>query len=226
MSEARLLVVDDDPKIQRLLQSQLTLRGFTVQSVSTGREALMAIGDEPPQLVLLDLSLPEMDGISVCKQLRGWSEVPVILLTANDAVDSKIAALESGADDYLTKPFHMGELMARIRSVLRRANSGLADSSTFSLGDIMIDLAQREVRRGDELIHLTRMEFDLLAELVRHADKVLTYGHLLNAVWGAGTEDIHSVHVHVSNLRRKLERGPAGPRHILAVSGIGYRLRT
>ena len=226
MSEPNLLVVDDDPKIRRLLQSQLTLRGYSVESVGSGPEALDSVGMHPPHLVLLDLSLPDMDGISVCRNLREWSEVPVILLTANDAVDSKIAALEAGADDYLTKPFHMGELIARIRTVLRRTPAGVISVPVFTLGDLEIDVGQRLVRRGDEVIHLTRIEFDLLSELVRHADRVLTYDHLLQAVWGPTADDIHAVHVHISNLRRKLVQGPGGPRYILAVAGVGYRLRT
>jgi two-component system KDP operon response regulator KdpE len=226
MSEARLLVVDDDPKIRRLLQSQLTLRGYIVESVGSGPEALDAIGLYPPHLVLLDLSLPGMNGIAVCKNLREWSEVPVILLTANDAVDSKIAALDAGADDYLTKPFHMGELIARIRTVLRRTPADTITIPVFKFGDIEIDMAQRQVRREEQPIHLTRIEFDLLSELARYADRVLTYDHLLQAVWGPTAEDIHGVHVHISNLRRKLEKGPGGPRHILAVAGVGYRLRT
>ena len=228
MSEARLLVVDDDPKIRRLLQSQLKLRGYAVEAVGTGPEALDSIALSAPNLMLLDLSLPEMDGIAVCRNLREWSQLPVILLTANDEVDSKIAALDAGADDYLTKPFHMGELIARIRTILRRAPAagGVSATTVFTVGDVEIDTAQRTARRGENLIHLTRIEFDLLCELVRHVDRVLTYDHLLQAVWGPTAEDIHGVHVHISNLRRKLETGPGSPRHILAIAGVGYRLRS
>lgn len=225
MSESRLLIVDDDPKIRRLLKSQLALRGYSVEAVGSGPEALDSVEVQIPHLILLDLSLPDMDGIAVCKNLREWSEVPVILLTANDAVDSKIAALDAGADDYLTKPFHMEELMARIRTVLRR---GLVSTGTqlFTIGDVEVDVAKRQAQRGGAPIHLTRIEFDLLSELVRHSDRVLTYDYLLQAVWGPAGEDIHAVQVHISNLRRKLEEGPGSPRHILAVAGVGYKLRT
>jgi len=225
--EGRLLVVDDDPKIRRLLQSQLTQRGYTVEAVGTGSEAIWSIEAQPPDLVLLDLSLPGMDGIGVCKSIREWSKVAVILLTANGSVDSKIAALDSGADDYLTKPFHLGELLARIRTVMRRAQIASPEQAITVLkaGEIEVNTALRQVRRDDVEIHLTRIEFDLLAELARHVERVLTYDHLLQTVWGPAADDIHSVHVHISNLRRKLEQGPGSPRRIIAVAGVGYRLR-
>src|SRR5262249_7080220 len=158
--------------------------------------------------VLLDIALPGLDGIEVCRQLREWSEVPVILLTAADAPQTKMTALDLGADDYLTKPFHMGELLARVRAVLRRAAATSAPPTVVNAGSLTIDLARREVRRGDEEVRLTKTEFDLLRELVTHADRVLTYSHLLEAVWGPNYDDIHLVHVHVGNLRRKLEGGP------------------
>lgn len=228
MTEARLLVVDDDPKIRRLLQSQLTSHGYAVEAVGSGPEAVSSVEVNEPQLVVLDLELPGMDGIEVCKCLREWSTVPVVLLTANDGVEVKISALDAGADDYLTKPFHIGELLARIRTVLRRSQPSADNAvpAVFKLGELTIHMAQREVCRNEEPVHLTRTEFDLLSELIRHADRVLTYDHLLQAVWGPAAQDIHSVHVHVSNLRRKLEKGPAAPRHVLAVPGVGYRLRT
>jgi two-component system KDP operon response regulator KdpE len=152
--------------------------------------------------------------------------VPIILLTAADMPQTKIAALDLGADDYLTKPFHMGELLARLRAVLRRVEArGASPSSLFTVGDLTIDLARREVRLGGEEVRLTKTEFDLLRELITHADKVLTYSHLLTTVWDPAYDDVHLVHVHVGNLRRKIERGPTGPRHILAVPGVGYRFR-
>jgi two-component system KDP operon response regulator KdpE len=221
----RILVVDDDPQIQRMLRSQLAARGYAVTVVGSGPEALLAVADEEPHLVLLDITMPGTDGLEVCRQLREWSTVPIILLTAADTPQTKITALDLGADDYLTKPFHMGELLARVRAVLRRASSAKESPAVITAGDLTIDLARREVRRDEELLHLTKTEFDLLRELVTHADKVLTYSHLLNTVWGGDYDDVHLVHVHVGNLRRKLERGPTSPRHILAVPGVGYRFR-
>jgi two-component system KDP operon response regulator KdpE len=227
MPRTRLLVVDDDPQIQRMLRSQLAAREYEVQVVADGPGALLAAAEFEPHLVLLDITMPGMDGLEVCRRLREWSPVPVILITAADAPQTKMTALDLGADDYLTKPFHMGELLARVRAVLRRtAASAAPPAVVVSVGKLTIDLARREVRRGEELVKLTKTEFDLLRELVTHADKVLTYRHLLNAVWGPDYDDIHYVHVHVGNLRRKLEGGPTGPRLILSVPGVGYRFRS
>jgi len=225
MSENHLLLVDDDPKIQRLLRSHLLIQGYTVEVSGNGADALRAIGETPPNLVLLDLCLPEIDGITVCRLLRSRSNVPVILLTANDSIDVKISALDAGADDYLTKPFHMGELTARIRTILRRVSRAYPETNIFILGNLEIDIPQRMVRRGGETIHLTRTEFDLLSEMLRHAGQLLTYEHLLHAIWGQNQLDVHSVHVHVSNLRRKIEKGMAGPKQIVPVTGVGYRLQ-
>ncbi len=226
MAKTRLLVVDDDPQIQRMLRSQLAARDYEVKVVGSGDEALLAAGEFEPHLVLLDITMPGMDGLEVCRQLREWSSVPVILITAADAPQTKMAALDLGADDFLTKPFHMGELLARVRAVLRRASANAATPSVVHAGALTIDLARREVRRDEAPVRLTKTEFELLRELVSHADRVLTYSHLLNAVWGPEYDDIHYVHVHVGNLRRKLEGGPTGPRLILSVPGVGYRFRS
>lgn len=225
MSDERILVVDDDPQIQRMLSTQLAVRGYDVHVVSNGPDALIAASNETFDLIVLDIMMPEMDGLEVCRQLREWSAVPVILLTAADTPQSKITGLDLGADDYLTKPFNMGELLARMRAVLRRAAGDEKPTATVVAGDLTIDLAGREVQRGGEPVHLTKTEFDLLRELVTHADKVLTYDHLLRAVWDFAYEDSHLVQVHVGNLRRKIESGPLGSRYILAVSGVGYRFR-
>ncbi|HXG24754.1 MAG TPA: response regulator transcription factor [Chthonomonadales bacterium] len=225
MTNSPILVVEDDPHMQRLLQTQLSMRGFSVNVVATGPEALDAVAEEEPLLVLLDIRLPDMDGIEVCRRLREWSSVPIILLTAADQPKTKITALELGADDYLTKPFHMGELVARIHAVLRRTISRESPITLIEANGLTIDLAKREVHGPEGPVHLTRLEFDLLQTLVTHADKVLTYQYLLETVWGSGYTDNRTVHVHVCNLRRKIERGPFGPRYIIAVPGVGYRFR-
>jgi two-component system KDP operon response regulator KdpE len=226
MSNTDILVVEDDSKMQRLLASQLTMRGYCVRIASTGQEALMTAGDKLPDIVLLDISLPEIDGLEVCRRLREWSDVPIILVTASDTPHTKVAALEMGGDDYLTKPFHMGELIARIRAVLRRTAAGKpATPGPILWDDISLDMAKREVRRNGLPLHLTKIEYELLRELVTNADRALTYDYLLNSVWGQGYDDVRPVHVHICNLRRKLEPGPAGPRRILAIPGIGYRFR-
>jgi two-component system KDP operon response regulator KdpE len=224
VSNTDILVVEDDAKMQRLLASQLSMRGFTVRIAATGQEALRAAGDHMPDIMLLDISLPELDGLEVCKRLRNLSDVPIILVTASDTPETKVAALEMGGDDYLTKPFHMGELIARIRAVLRRTAAREPSPPGLVLwDDISLDMAKREVRRGGVPLHLTKIEYELLRELVTHADRALTYDFLLSNVWGPGYDDVRPVHVHICNLRRKLEPGPAGPRRILAIPGIGYR---
>ena len=227
MSDGRLLVVEDDPGMQRLLRAQLTARGFDVHTVDNGPDAITAVADLQPNLVLLDIGLPGMDGLEVCRQLREWSASPIILVSAQDAPQTKTRALELGADDYLTKPFYVAELVARIRAVLRRAGGVTVRPETeVHLGDLIIDLVQRRVTREGTEIHLTKTEFDLLREFVTNPDRVLTYERLLSAVWGHGYEEPRLVHVHVCNLRRKIEQGPAGPRYIMATSGVGYMLRT
>jgi two-component system KDP operon response regulator KdpE len=221
--------------MQRLLQSQLTLNGWEVEVVGTAREAMGVVTAEEPgqiSLILLDIGLPDGDGLDICRKVRQWSNVPIILVTAADTPQLKVAALEMGADDYLTKPFHTGELMARIRAVLRRARAAadtepsLAVPSVIMVDDLTVDLSQRTVLRGDTTVSLTKLEFDLLREFVTHLDRVLTYSHLLQAVWGTGYEDIRVVHVHVSHLRRKLEPDVTGPRHLLTLPGVGYRFRS
>jgi DNA-binding response OmpR family regulator len=225
MNQNRVLVVEDDPAMQWLLQSQLAARGFEVQVVDNGLEALTAVADNEPSLVLLDISLPGLDGLEVCRRLRKWSSVPVIFVTASDTLPAKVTALEFG-DDYLTKPFPMDELLARIRAVLDRARAGsLPPPELIEVDDLVIDLKQREVRRGGEPIALSGPEFALLRELVTYADKVLTFEYLLDAVRGQGDADLHLVHLHVLRLRRKLDPGPLGPRYILTIPGVGYRFR-
>lgn len=224
MSEYRLLIAEDDITMQRLLRSQLLARGFEVETVGNGRDAITMAADYQPHLLLLDIGLPGLDGLEVCRQIREWSPIPIILVSALDAPQTKTMALELGADDYITKPFNVGELVARVRAVLRRSSPAEApQQAVVRVGELTVDLSKREVRCGDEPRHLTKTEFDLLREFIRNADRVLTYEHLLNAVWGGGYDDPRLVHVHVCNLRRKLETRVDGPRHIVALPGIGYR---
>jgi DNA-binding response OmpR family regulator len=226
MTEGRLLVVEDDEQIQRLLDSQLSARGYQVAVVDNGEGALESAVQNPPDVVLLDITLPGLNGLEVCRRLREHSQVPIVLVSAADTPQTKVTALELGADDYLTKPFDISELVARIRAVRRRSTATApAATGVVDLGALKIDLQRREVSRRGEPVHLTKIEFDLLRELVTNPDKVLTYQHLLSEVWGEGYDDIRPVHVHICNLRRKIEGGPTGPRYILAVPGIGYRLR-
>jgi two-component system, OmpR family, response regulator MtrA len=226
MSNPRILVVEDDPSMQRLLSTQLLARGYDVVVAYDGKQALRAFGDGSIHLVLLDITLPDINGLEVCRRIRALSAVPIILVTAADLPETKVTALDLGADDYLTKPFHTEEMVARIRAVLRRtASSAVNDLECFEIGDLTIDLGQHKVSRGTEDTHLTKIEFALLRELVTHANQVLTYERLLETIWGPGYSDIRAVHVHISNLRHKIEQGPTGPRYILAMPGVGYRLR-
>ena len=226
-SEGRVLLVEDDPNIQRLLKTQLTARGWSVTVTNSARVAITEIADSEPGLVLLDIGLPDGDGLELCRSLREWSSVPILLVTAADTPQVKIQALELGADDYLTKPFHTGELVARMRAVLRRARQGSATTmpTIVEIGPYKINFVTRETWRGGDLVHLTKIEFDLLKELVTHLDRVLTYSHLLNVVWGTWYDDVRAVHVHVSHLRRKLEPDVTGKRYLITVPGVGYRFR-
>lgn len=226
MSAGQVLIVEDDPKMQRLLASQLAARGYGVHVAGDGLEAFQVLARSRVHLVILDITLPGMDGLEVCRRIRASSSLPIILVTAADKPEIKVDALDLGADDYLTKPFHVGELIARIRAVMRRAGAAEeAPPARVTVGELVVDFEQREVRRGNEILHLTRIEFELLRELVIGSERVLSYEHLLRAVWGEGYEDIRPVHVHICNLRRKIERGPMGVRYILALPGIGYRFR-
>jgi two-component system, OmpR family, KDP operon response regulator KdpE len=225
--QGKVLLVEDDPTILRLLDTQLSARGWLVSVATGAREALAAVTTNTPDIVLLDIGLSEGDGLSVCRSLREWSSVPILIVTAADSPRIKVAALEMGADDYLTKPFHTGELVARMRAVLRRTQlNPVKTPSEVKVGALAVNFAQREARIEDKPIRLTKIEFDLLRELMLHIDRVLTYAHLLQAVWGSGYDDIRVVHVHVSHLRRKLEPDITGPRYILTVPGVGYRFRS
>ena len=222
---ARILVVDDEPQIGRLLKTSLGARGYQVAVASDGLAALDMAANWRPDLILLDLGLPLIDGLEVCRQVRAWSQVPIIVLTVRDAEEDKVAALDLGADDYLTKPFGTDELLARIRVALRHAaRLSATEEPVRHFGDLMIDLARRLVIVRGQEVHLTPREYELLRVLATEAGKVLTHSMLLRAVWGGGYEqDVPTLRVFVTQLRRKIEADPAHPAHILTEPGIGYR---
>jgi len=224
---ARVLVVDDEPQIGRLLKTSLGARGYEVAVASDGQAALDLAASWRPDLILLDLGLPIIDGLEVCRQVRAWSQVPIIVLTVRDAEQDKVAALDLGADDYLTKPFGTDELLARIRVALRHAAQlSVTDEPVRQFGDLVIDLARRLVIVRGQEVHLTPREYELLRVLTIEAGKVLTHRMLLRAVWGnAYEQDVPTLRVFVTQLRRKIEADPAHPTHILTEPGIGYRFQ-
>jgi two-component system KDP operon response regulator KdpE len=219
------LIVDDERAIRRLLSVTLTANNFHVYEAEQGQTAVEAVVLHRPDLVILDLGLPDMDGVDVVHALREWSQTPILILSVRDQESQKIAALDAGADDYLTKPFGVGELLARLRVALRRT-SGDALAPVVTSGDLEVDLTRRLVRVGGAEVQLTPTEYDLLRHLIQHAGRVLTHRQLLEAVWGTGyTEEMHLLRVNISNLRRKLEPEPTRPRYIITEPGVGYRLR-
>jgi two-component system, OmpR family, KDP operon response regulator KdpE len=223
----RVLIVDDEQAIRRLLRASLTARGYAVWEASTGEQALQAVPAARPGVIILDLGLPDFDGTEVTRILREWTQTPIIILSVRGQESDKIAALDAGADDYLTKPFGSGELLARIRAALRRANR-VEERSIFTVDGLTVDLARRVVRVGPDRVQLTPTEYDLLRVLILHAGKVLTHRQLVREVWGgmAYEDSLHLVRVNISNLRHKLEADPARPRYILTEPGVGYRLET
>lgn len=221
----RVLVVDDEPAIRRFLRMSLQAHGYAVTEAATGEEALQGVLAYRPDVVILDLGLPDHEGTEVTRRLRSWTPVPIIILSVRERETDKVAALDAGADDYLTKPFGMAEMLARIRAALRRI-SPVDASSVFASGDLTVDLGRRVVQVAGSDVQLTPTEYDLLKALVTHAGRVLTHRQLLKLVWGTAYEDdMHLLRVHMSNLRRKLEENPMHPRHIITEPGVGYRLR-
>jgi two-component system KDP operon response regulator KdpE len=219
----RVLVVDDEPQFLRALQTNLRGAGYEVTTATTAEEALSAAALQPPEAVILDLLLPDGRGTDVCAALRRWTDVPIILVSAVGEEAEKIAALDAGADDYVTKPFAVGELLARLRAVLRRV--GAPSEPVLELGDLVVDLEKREVTVGGKAVHLTPHEFDLLRVLALNDGKLLTHKMLLREVWGPAYQlESSYLHVYVSQLRRKLEQDPSLPRYILTEPGVGYRL--
>jgi two-component system KDP operon response regulator KdpE len=219
-----ILVVDDEPQIRRALRTALTGHGYQVELAEDGDDALAKLAAHVPDLVVLDLVMPKTDGLEVVQQLRTWSQVPVIVLSARGEERDKVTALDFGADDYLTKPFGINELLARIRAALRRSTQ--PDSAQITVGDVTIDLARRVVTKDGREVHLTPTEYDLLRVLATDRGKVLTHRQLLARVWGDyATENAQQLRVYINYLRRKLEDDPAHPSLIMTDPGVGYRLR-
>jgi len=226
MSEtgARVLVVDDEPAIRRFLRASLSVHDYVIFEADSGRAALSAVTAYRPDLIILDLGLPDLDGVDVTRILREWTAIPIIIISVRGQEADKIAALDAGADDYLTKPFGVGELLARMRVALRRA--GGQTGPVFTCDQLVVDLARREVCVAGQAVQLTPTEYDLLRVLVTHAGQVLTHRQLLRQVWGQGYEqETHMLRVNVSNLRRKIEPDPTRPHYIRTEPGVGYRLR-
>lgn len=228
MSEpkVRILIVDDERPIRRFLHAALSAHGYDIFEATTGQEALNAVIQHRPDVLILDLGLPDMDGVTVTRRLREWANLPIIILSVRDQEMDKITALDAGADDYLTKPFSTGELMARLRVALRHMAPSTPEA-VFSANGLVVDSARRLVTVNGQEISLTPTEYDLLRLLVNHADRVLTHQQILRQVWGVGYDtESQLVRVNISNLRHKIEPEPARPRYIFTEPGVGYRLKT
>lgn len=227
MTEARakILIVEDDADIRRFVRLTLESEGYEAFEAENAKRALIEAGTRRPDAIVLDLGLPDGDGVDLIRDIRGWSNLPIVVLSARSRESDKIDALDAGSDDYLVKPFGSGELLARIRTQFRRyAQHTVLGESTVSFGDIKVDLIRRTVERAGELIHLTPIEYKLLTHLIRQPDRVITHLQLLRAVWGPGhEEDMHYVRVHMANLRKKIEANPSTPVHVTTESGVGYR---
>jgi two-component system KDP operon response regulator KdpE len=220
------ILVEDERQIRRFVRTALEAEGWSVHETETLRQGLIDAGTRKPDLIILDLGMPDGDGMEFLRDLRGWSNVPVIVLSARVGEQDKIEALDTGADDYLTKPFGVGELLARVRAAARRRrDSGAGLGAVFEFGDVKVDLSLRTVHKGATPIHLTPIEYRLLGLLIANSGKVLTHRQILREVWGPShTEDGHYVRVYMGHLRQKLEDDPAQPKHILTETAVGYRL--
>ena len=226
MSAPVALLVEDEPQIRRFVRTALEAEGWSVHESGTVRQGIVDAGTRKPDMVIVDLGLPDGDGVDLIVQLRGWSSVPVIVLSARSAENEKIRALDAGADDYLTKPFGVGELLARVRATVRRRRQPPGDLSPLvRFGNVEVNLDTRDVKRAGKEVHLTPVEFRLLALLVANSGKVLTHRQILREVWGpSGIENHHYARVYMGHLRQKLEDDPAQPRHLLTETAVGYRL--
>ena len=221
----KILVVDDERPIRRFLNASLGNR-YTILEAENGEGAIQSAAINHPDLIVLDLGLPDMDGTEVTRRIREWTDVPVIVISVRDGEQDKVAALDAGADDYLTKPFGVSELLARIRVALRRSNKTETESAVYENAGLKVDLMKREVRVNENPVTLTPTEYNILKTLVNHAGKVLTHQQLIKEVWGGNYEaDSHLLRVNVSNLRHKIENDPLKPHHIMTEPGIGYRLK-
>jgi len=224
MSGLRVLIVDDEREMRRLLQTTLQGMAYDVEAAATGKQALDLAATWRPDVIVLDLGLPDIDGLDVVRRIREWSRLPIIVVSARDAEGSKVQALDLGADDYLTKPFGMNELLARLRVAMRHSQGGPDNEPVVRFGTITVDFGHRRVLRGDAEVHLTPTEYDLLRVLLRNRDRVLTQRHLLREVWGPAYQDeAQTLRVFIGQLRRKIEDDPAQPRYIRTEIGVGYR---
>jgi two-component system, OmpR family, KDP operon response regulator KdpE len=225
-NQNKILVIDDEQSIRRFLRVALTAHEYDVVEAVNGHEGLSSAVNTKPDIIILDLGLPDMDGVEVTRLLREWTHIPIVILSVRGSESDKIAALDAGADDYLTKPFGVGELLARLRAALRHS-SQLQSENIVSIGKLKVDLARRIVTLSDREVQLTPTEYDLLKVLIAHSGRVLTHRQLLREVWGKMYEDeFHILHVNISNLRRKIETDTARPQYIVTEPGVGYRLKT
>jgi len=227
VNPVRVLMIEDEPEIRRFVRMALESEGLEVFEAATLQRGLIDSATRRPELVVLDLGLPDGDGLDFIREFRGWSQAPIVVLSARDGEERKVQALDAGADDYLVKPFGVSELLARVRVQLRRhAGAGAAADPVFRFGDVAVDRSLRTVTRAGEELHLTPIEYRLLQELSNAPGRVLTHQHLLKAVWGPGhAEDVHYVRVHMANLRKKIEADPNRPQWLVTEAGVGYRLK-
>lgn len=222
--EPHILVIEDEQPIRRFLRAALSSAGYRITEAVSGEEGLRLAASQPPDFVILDLGLPDLDGQEVLRRLREWYTSPIIILSARDQESQKVAALDHGADDYVTKPFGIGELLARLRNAMRHAQRIGPEETAVTIGDLRIDLAARLVTRRNEVVHLTPLEYKLLVTMLKHSGKVLTHRFLLREVWGPqDSQENHYLRVFVASLRRKLEDDPARPQYIVTEQGVGYR---
>ena len=220
-----IVLIEDEPQIRRFLRATLGSQGYRLHEATNGEDGLIEAASRQPDVVIIDLGLPDIDGLEVIRRLREWSRVPIIVLSGRGQERDKVAALDAGADDYVSKPFGVGELRARLRVALRHAPAGDSGEPTFTVGGLRVDQVKRQVLIDGKEVHLTRIEYRLLTTLARHAGRVISQRQLLKDVWGPGqTEQAHYLRVYMGTLRRKLERDPARPRYLLTEPGVGYRL--
>jgi two-component system KDP operon response regulator KdpE len=226
-TQPTLLVVEDEAQMRRFLRASLTSNGYHIVEAETAADGLAQAAARNPDLVLLDLGLPDQDGLVVTERLREWAKMPIIVLSARGKEEDKIKALDAGADDYLTKPFGIGELLARIRVALRHSARSESGASQFAMGNVKVDLVRRRITKGDAEVHLTPVEYKLLSTLIKHEGRVITHRQLLKEVWGPNaSEQTQYLRVYMGQLRHKLEDNPSRPRFLTTEPGVGYRLRT